>query len=835
RGDGPARAPGAGRRARAVSRAGAPRPRAGGPTRRRVAARAAGRASVAAAAVLALLAAAAPGSAAAYQAADGTSAARSAYETAARRAPSDKNSPIDIAVVVDESGSLSADDVVRERQAAKLVVQGEIADESRALILGFGSADRDGNTAVHEVCPLTVLNGAGREAISACAGRADGPDAIHKRAETEGNGTDIPNAIGEAVSRLRNAGGNERPRLVFLLTDGVTDVSDSPGYGPPGTDRTAAALRRLNDLVLPDAVKAHVQIWPLGFGQADLNALSAIAAGGYQQPCSQRPDSKPHASVVRTAVEATTALEQALAVARCADVVIGDSGTVPTELSVTIPSVATDGTIQVLKPDDARVTYIDPDNKEIPADKLDKGDFEGSHFEVTGKIGSVESLRVRDPKPGTWRVRIAPAPGTNGGGQASVTAIWQGVLQSQVYVNPTAPTAGEDVLVRVALLTRRGVSVRGAKELRAIQVAVKLTGGFQTVSAPAADDGKDPDDEASDGTFTAKLTVPVGASGAYTATADVSAPGIVGDVRTAPGQISADRAVVRAVGVTRYLSGEQGDSVSGQVAVTNGTDQPHRVRAEVVNPRDNQHVRVTAAEFDAQPGNSTHKVTLELDGDARTGDWQFTLKYVDAANGQQIGSAPVTIHIDARPSAFTLWWRDWGTLVIIGVVALFVAVIVVAIATRRRRDARDPRGHDLVLRREGREVERVTIRRSVNGEATFRIDGVRTPRPRVVLSATAPCYRISRLQDGGFAVRTPEGRTENLRRGGAFPVGEDCELLVDKGRSRLFGGRAPGGQGRTTRRQAPGADAPGRGRPVGGPTAAPVDVEAPPTPYDSEW
>ena len=66
--------------------------------------------------------------------------------------------PMQVVVLVDESGSLSDADVVREREAARTIAFSVLAPDSVLSVVGFGSSNGPGQSAVDVVCPPTQLN-----------------------------------------------------------------------------------------------------------------------------------------------------------------------------------------------------------------------------------------------------------------------------------------------------------------------------------------------------------------------------------------------------------------------------------------------------------------------------------------------------------------------------------------------------------------------------------------------------------------------------------------------------------------------------------------------------
>ncbi|MFV2118290.1 vWA domain-containing protein [Streptomyces sp. Act-28] len=393
--------------------------------------------------------------------------------------------PVDFAIVVDQSDSLSDEDLAREVEAAALLVQGEISERSRATVIGFGSSEKPGQSPVREVCPLTVADSAGRQRLSDCVQRL-----AHRDPARVGPGTDFPAAIRQAVGRLTEKDVPTTPKVVFLLTDGRLDVGDSPEYGADRRSREANGVKRLAD-ELDRARREEVQIWPLGFGaDIDRATLTDMAEGGYRGGCADLPSAMPRMRVVADSTGIDKAFQETFAAARCAGVTPGDSKRPPADLYVTIPPIATDGSITVSKHDPkVTVTYYDPRGRKVPLN----GGFDGSTFELSGQDGPVEALRVNNPLPGRWRARVE-APEGHRSREVVVRAIWQGRLRSSAVLDPASPRPGEKAVVEVRMQTRRGVYVTDPAQLAGVKVTGQLAGdGFQPVAFTLADDGRAPD------------------------------------------------------------------------------------------------------------------------------------------------------------------------------------------------------------------------------------------------------------------------------------------------------------------------------------------------------
>lgn len=205
------------------------------------------------------------------------------------------------------------------------------------------------------MCPRTTLDAAGRETIGACVGK------LRKREDGEGTGTDFPSAIRQGVHELTNGTDPSEPRVLFLLTDGIMEVEDSPKYGDPA-HRKAEGERQLT-LALKDAAEQGVQIWPLGFGpKPDEKQLARIAAGGYQKGCVELPSATPKAELVGGSEKVGTTLERIFAAAHCMRHEEGPAPErPPTTFEIGISPLATVGSIVVDKGDpEVRITYTDP-------------------------------------------------------------------------------------------------------------------------------------------------------------------------------------------------------------------------------------------------------------------------------------------------------------------------------------------------------------------------------------------------------------------------------------------------------------------------------------------
>jgi hypothetical protein len=468
-------------------------------------------------------------------------------------------------ILVDESGSLDQPAVANERNAAALLALAELSPDSQFAIDGFGSSNGPGQNAVTPYCDfITVSNHVARERVSVCARK------VHKRSLKEGNDTDHAAALAQAVGQLAGTPTGMTP-VIFLMTDGVLDVSHSPQYGKSAADRNAQALREINGQILPRARRAGVQVWALGFGpQADKQALDSFANGGAgsNSHCAGTAGASPSGVVVGNSTDVIFGLLRTLGRARCAQVEPPISGRLDPgktlTLSVHIPVIATDGAITVTKVDPSfRVAYYDPAGHQAPA----QGQLAGETFDLSGGNSNVEALRIQDPIPGTWRVKVTD-PAGHVGQTITATAVWQGALQGAISVVPGAPVPLHPAVLRVSLLTRSGL-VKDPSALRGVHATASVTGNFGTLGVALRDDGQGPDDHGHDGVFAGTLTLPKGASGNVTAIGRISGVGLASDQRPYYFRVGGNDVPSVVIDLNPPETAHPGDDFAGTVDVTN--------------------------------------------------------------------------------------------------------------------------------------------------------------------------------------------------------------------------------------------------------------------------
>ncbi|PRX98563.1 VWA domain-containing protein [Allonocardiopsis opalescens] len=717
--------------------------------------------------------------------------------------------PLDVVVAVDESGSLSEADVAEEIEATSTIVQSVLAEGSRVTVLGFGSDNGEpGQEAVTEVCPPTEV-AAGPEPAQRLA---DCVRELHRRTPQEGDDTDHAAALGRALSQLRTGSPPGSARLVFLLTDGVLDVSDSPQYGRDPADRNDAAQRLIDDH-LADARAAEVQVWPLGFGAADQDSLDAFAAGGYQEACASRPDAVPRAQVVDSGADVGRLLRTAFAAAICAGLTDEESaslaGGAQVDLQVEIPVIATDGSIVVTKNNPGiEVSYLDPEGRTVPS----TGSQDGSEFSRSGENGPVEALRIRDPLPGTWTVRLS-SPSGAAEELVSATALWQGAISTYLSVEGTG-RPGEELTVRVELWTRRGV-VSDPGALDRLDFGAQVSGpGLEDADIDLRDDGEPPDRTADDGQYAGTVIAP-DRPATLDFTSVVQGEGVAADVRELPYEVTeAGRAVSARVEIERLDEVWPGRAINGTATVANDSAEPARI-ALLLRAGDELLATVEPAAAEVPPGRHSVPFTIALDPATPRGPATIT---VDAVSGgdpaASLGSSqPLNVEVRDAPGLLERYWWAWTALLLAATLAAGYASLLRA----RRREAADVRGLYAVLLRHGAPAG-PDLRAPGKWSDRFRFvirdeDGV-APRLEHPLPGETP-YTAWRDRSGRIGVTTPRGERYLITPGGAgeaLPGGLHLAFRDERRPAK----RTPG---RTRRRTEPAAPVAG-GNPLG---AAPAD------------
>nr|WP_246497456.1 vWA domain-containing protein [Sphaerisporangium rubeum] len=676
--------------------------------------------------------------------------------------------PIDVVILVDESGSLSQSAVTAERAAAALLAVGEFSSRSRVEVAGFGSKNAGAQAALDVVCPLGPLaTREDREAVVDCVRD------LRRRTPEEGNDTDHVAAIGRAVSTLRGSGEEGRQKIVFLLTDGVLDVRRSPNYGDSPDTRQNAARQYLK-AHLREAAEAGIQIWPLGFGKADLGQLKEFAVG---KPCNNLTGSRPAAQLIQREDQVFAAMVRVYSTARCAGSQVAHPQVVDAggaEYRLDIPEIATDASITVAKYNPRfTVTYIDPEGNVVPK----SGAHDGSTFQVYGEDSPVEGLRVELPRPGRWTVKVQAPPGARP--ERVVAAVtWQGAVRSTITLDEQNPEPGGQVVVRSRLQTRQEVVVSPAAR-EGLTFSVDMTGDGvpEPVHARLRDDGTGPDRTAGDGEYAGVVTVPSTATGGLRFVGVVDAVGVQGDKVPYETRIGRPGSRVRTVVDIPKQTVAPGEVARGTLAVTNDTGAPIDATLVLDGLRDGDRVQVLSPSVRFPVGQTQRDVELVLQSGTALGEIPGALVLRDAADpGHEYGRGFVKVTVAYPPSPL-----PW----ILAALAVLAIVTLLVVVTRAR--AAGVRGDvqelTLVLYRGDREAARW---RAPVGRTRKLEFVIRDPHGLPQFDRPArgdQVYEVSRGgADGGLFLRTPEGDRRGVRPGVPEPIGDGLTVAVLDGR-----------------------------------------------------
>lgn len=707
--------------------------------------------------------------------------------------------PIRAVILVDESGSLDPAAVANERTAAALLAIGELSPQSQFALAGFGSSNGPGQNAVEPYCDfITLGDRVARERFVDCTER------VHRRAPDEGNDTDHAAALAQAVSQLANTPESMTP-VIFLMTDGVLDVARSPSYGRLPGARNRVAMERIGTQILPQAKEAGIQVWALGFGQqVSEPALDAFARGGAgaNRRCEGASGARPDGIVVGSSTDVVFGLLRTLGRARCAQVERPETGRVERgktlTLNVRIPVIATDGAITVSKIDPSfRVAYFDPQGRQAPA----RGTLAGQTFELSGSNGNVEALRIQDPIPGTWKIKVTN-PAGRPGQTVSATAVWQGALQGAISIVPGRPQPNEAATVLVSLLTRNGL-VRDPSALSGVRATASVRGSFGELAVPLRDDGNAPDDDGGDGVFAGTLTLPSGAEGNATAVGRITGVGLAADERPYYFRIGGAGATI----VVEFDAPETvhpGDEVSGKIDATNdGAAQTGSI--QLVDVTNGAQMTIAPTSFPIPAGHTVTDFKVQFASRTPKGETAFRVRVTDGEGTRNDVVAGVRV---TTPPSFVS--RFWWLLPLLALL-LAGAGILWYLREKKRKEAAWVR--DLVAHLQLRGQEVSTLHAPRNRAVEFPIEVIDDDdSPRIRLGSNGQSTLVVKRAGPGFVLEGPNQPPVEGRFGAEIPINERLGLVV---RDRRFA------TGTTPTRQ-----------PTGGPTGA--GLVEPPTKHDDE-
>ena len=683
--------------------------------------------------------------------------------------PSIEGPPLDIVMLVDESGSLSGADVAREIQAAGTIAQTPLNPRSRVTVVGFGGVNQvaPNQDPTTVVCQPTVTGSTvALEYLARCV------SGLHRRTEAEGDDTDYAAALAQAMNYL----GSETPdsrqspagatKAIFLMTDGGLDVHRDPQYLP---DWLPAAHHAV-DLQLAAARAANVQIWPLGYGtisSSDQQYLRYLAASGAQNGCDSRTVSRPHAVIAQDSGSALNDLYALYASAGCLGVSQGSSGMLGAgqtrTLEVTIPAIASYGAISVDKGNPAiGVDYVAPDGQRVTG-----GTLGGSTFQRSGQDTAVDVLHVTDPAPGTWRVRLT-APAGLGQQLVSAAAFWQGAVRAIITASPPSARVGQPIKVTLSVLGPDG-PITDPATLKQIQVGVSVTGDGlpASVSVPVSNSGEGQATATGVGDYNGTFTAP-DRRGPLEFTGTAQGYGLYPTRVPTTVQVGAPSSLLQAVvEFSAPASVLPGQSVTGQILFSNQTGAAQRVRVALsASPA---YATITSPDNTVQvpSGNSPASFRIAFAPNSPRGNMLLRVSVVDAANPDTVyGNGQLTITVSNPPGLFARYaWEIAGGIILV--------LLVLAIATSRRRQHRkdaDVRGLSAMLRHDDGSPACAALKPPSRRADSFRfvIRDEDLSRPRLVHARSGDrAYVARRAGHGKVRLVTPEGDKSDITVGGS--------------------------------------------------------------------
>lgn len=682
--------------------------------------------------------------------------AQAAQVTAAGQAAAGTVPVLDVVMLVDESGSETPASISDERQAAETIAQSMLSPRSRVTVVGFGGVNNvvpDQNP-INVICQPTIAGGVtGLNYLSSCV------NGLHRRTEAEGDDTDYAAALAQAMGYFNPATtfGQQSPagatKVILMMTDGSPDVhGDTQQYG---TDWQLGEQTAVNQQ-LALARKYGVQVWPLGFG-ADITTeakayLNTLAAHGAQRTCGGQGTSQAHATVVLNDSELIAAVDQVYASAVC----LGSSSEPVTALSgsqsvltVKIPVSASNATITVDRGNPGiQVSFTTPDGK-----------LWTDSSAISGLNSPVEVLHVADitsGEVGTWHIQLTGPPGL-ASQPVSATVFWQGAVRAVITADPPSASPGQRIDVVLSLLGRNG-PITDPSVLAKLHVRVSVSGDGLTAATQVPMTNTGETSGQATGEYTGSFTAP-SENGTLTLTGSTAGDGLSATEVPATVQVGAAIPGFTATAQLPVVSGVQaGQGIQGAVRFTNQTGAARRMRLELGTSHAFAAITSPVSPITAEPGRRSLAVpfTITFARNSPAGQAWLEIKVVDAADpGLVYDVLPIDVTVTKAPGLLA---EDWWKIIAL---ALVIAAILSALWMRaaRRRNV-DVRGLIAVLRRNG-ELVGTELEAPDEPSETFRfiIRDEEQPTARLEYPQPGfPAYQVSRAENGGVRLITPDGK-----------------------------------------------------------------------------
>jgi von Willebrand factor type A domain len=757
---------------------------------------------------------------------------------------------LDMVVLVDESGSETAQKIADEKQAVATVVQSMLNPNSVVTVIGFGGVNHfaPNQTPVNVVCQPTIAGGAANLGyLASCVG------ALHRRSEAEGDDTDYAAALAAAMNYLSPAGTaaptapSGASKVILMMTDGSVNVSrDSQQYG---TDWQLGERLAISQQ-LAAATSAGVQLWPLGFG-TDIGGgitqtqaaqyLNMMAAGAAPAACdTQSAANRPHATWVNDPVDAITVLGQVYADAAC----LGTSeaqgavaGGASSTLVVDVPAIASGAAISVDRANPAiTVTFTRPNGTQWTDSSATSGVSGGSTVEVL----HLASITAADAGP--WKVTLT-APAGLAGAPVSAVAFWQGAVRAIITTDPVNAKPGQPIGVTLSVLGPNG-PLTDPGTLRSLQAGVTVTGD----GLPAPEQLPVGASQAA-GVYRGTFTAPAGRSGTLTFTGTVAGYGLYATQFPATATIGNAAAGFTASPLFPPATSVQaGTGVTGQVSFTNTTGISRQVR--LVLDTSGAAAAISPGGPILVPAGNPPRIpfAVTVDRSSSAGAAWFRVEVVDATTGQLYNEATLNVNVTIPAAWYSTYW--WAIVVIIVLLALLILAALWWLRVIRAR--RDARGLVAILRLGGVPAGPELSATGKYAEVfPFVIRDETSPAPRLdhpTTGAGIPVYRVRRARRGVVTLATPVGLRAEVEVGGAGQIlGNGLELAFrDTRHPDWTGSPGPARSASWTGspESAPPASAPGSSPAPDyepGDWAGPAAIPYPSTPYqpsrppDDDW
>ncbi|MGW4759521.1 CHAT domain-containing protein, partial [Streptomyces chartreusis] len=179
-----------------------------------------------------------------------------------------------------------------------------------------------------------------------------------------------------------------------------------------------------------------------------------------------------------------------------------------------------------------------------------------------------------------------------------------------------------------------------------------------------ADNGKGPDPDASDGSFTGTVTIPEDADGALTVSATLTASGLSADTRSETGKVAPGELPVSATLKLPRMDSHPGGRIAASLKFRNTSGTQRTLRLSITDLLPGL-LSVTPNVVRVQPGESgTRRVTLHVASADAFGDLTHGLKLVGTLNvadvtnyTQMLVQSPLSVPITPEPA----YWDRYGT------------------------------------------------------------------------------------------------------------------------------------------------------------------------------